>query len=121
MYEAVDHAEAETRTFANPFGRIEWVEGALGGFGCHAGSVVTNGYANIIADRDLIRMTIRETLVESYILALNGQPAAVRHGVAPVKRQIHDGIFEFALIDLNGPQVGRRLQINFYCFAQQRP
>ncbi len=115
--EAIDLAEAETGAAADILGGEERLEGARHRLLRHARARVTDGDIGVLAGNDLA-VGGGIGLVERRIAGLDGQLAAVGHGVARIDRQVEDGAFELVLVDLDRPQARRQYAFELDLLAE---
>ena len=88
--------------------------------GRHAGAGVGDGDHDILPGRHF-GVAGGIGVVEMAVGRLDGQAAAVRHGVAPVDREVQDGVLELARIGEGPPQAAGQHGLDRDRFAERAP
>ena len=101
--EAVDLRQAEPRAVADILGRVERLEGMGLNLLGHARAGVGDGDHDVLARHDL-GLCRGIGLVEIGVGGLDGELAAVRHGVARIDGEIEDADLELVGIGQHPPQ-----------------
>ena len=118
--DAVDDGQTQACAFADLFRGEEWLENARLGFFVHARARVTDGQQDV-APRPDLRVALCIRLVEIDRRRLDGQLAALRHGVTGVHRQVHDDLFDLARIDFHMPKVRVENGFQVHVLPDQAP
>ena len=115
--EAVDHAEAKAGAFADFLGREERLEHPAERLLVHARARVAHRDHHVLAG-DHFGVGGGIALVEVNVRRLDGQEAAVRHGVAGVDAEIQDCALELVRIDIHRPEARREDTLQLDGLAQ---
>ncbi len=88
----VNHCQTQAASPALSFGRIEWVKGMRDSIGIHPHSGVGYGNLHILTRSDIMHISI--VVVHCHVGSLDGQQAAIRHGIPGVDGKVQDGVFQ---------------------------
>ena len=102
--EAVDHRQPEPGALADRLGGEERIEGARDHVGRHAGAGVGDAERDVLPRRQVA--LARGALVEPFVGGLDGEAAAVGHGVARVDAEVEQRVLELRA-DRPAPATGR--------------
>src|SRR5258707_11526064 len=94
FHDAVHHREAEASALG-AFGGEERLEDPRLGFIVHPDAGVADGEHDVVACGER-GVSTREMFVEGDVRGLNGQLAALRHGIARVDGKVHDDLVDLA-------------------------
>ena len=103
--EAVDHAEAEPAADPRPLGGEEGLEGALEHLRRHAVAGVGDGEQDVGA-RPQTELECRIVRVDLRTRRLDDEPAALRHGVAGVDREVEQRVLHLPRVGQGQGQIG---------------
>ena len=100
--EAIDHGQAQPAAAAVGLGGKEGIERPCDDFGRHAGDGVADRHQHILAG---LHVGVGGGIgpVEMGIRRLDGEPAAVGHGVTGVDGEVQQRIFQLCLVDHGVP------------------
>ena len=113
---AIDRGHAHARAFAWFLGGEERLEDAAHGGRVHPVSAVFHRQADVAAELSL-RVARAVSLVDLDGCRREGKPAAIGHGVAGIKREIHDDLIDAARVGEDERKLGRELRVDCDVFA----
>ena len=99
--EAVNHRQAEAGAFAHRLGGEERLEHLGHEVGRHAGAGVGHADAEVLPRRHVV--LAGTDLVHPPVGGLDGDAAAIRHGVARVDAEVQQGVLQLARVDQSWP------------------
>ena len=100
--EAVGHAQPQPGTVTFRLGGEERFEGLLDDFSGHADAGIGNRQQHVLPGRD-VSLGAGVVLVEHGITQLQGQLAALGHGITGIDRQVQHHLFELIRVDHRRP------------------
>ena len=116
--DAVDGGQAQARALAHRLGGEEGIEDLALDLLGHADAGIGHFDADIVAGRH-DRGAQRRRLGHRLVGGLDGDGAALRHGVAGIDHQIDDGVAKLRLVGMNRPEIVAALHIQADAFAHQ--
>ncbi len=112
------HGQSETAAFAALLGGEERLEDAFQHVRFDARSGVDHADAHEFARFDM-RVIKAECRVNANVTRLQSEPAALRHRIACVDRQVENGVFKLSRIHPCMPQIGCEHGVNLDGLAQR--
>ena len=100
--EAVDHGQAETGSFADPFGCEERLGGARQDLRAHSFALIGDRETNIVARRQ-----VRDARADALASGGQGDRAAMRHRIARIDDDVQQRGFELSRIRFHGRKTRR--------------
>ena len=115
--EAIHLAQAQTRALSGAFGREEGVEGLCDDFRRHACARVGDRDEHVLTGLD--RVFLGVSVIHKSVHGLDGEPAAARHCIARVDREVEDRVLKLRRIRLDLPQAGGQHGLDFDLLAKR--
>ena len=118
--EAINLRQAQSGTLADLLSREKGIKGLSQNLLGHSGAVVGDREEYILAGNDFL-MIARIGIIEKGVGRLDRQPAAIRHGVARVEREVDDRIFELAAVRRDHPETAGEHRLDRNRLTQRPP
>ena len=97
---SVDDGQAQAGSFARFLGGEKGLKNVGLNLAAHSNTGITDGEDHILARRDL-GMASGKNFLKFDVSGLDGQPAALGHGIARIYRQVQDHLFHLSGIGLD--------------------
>ena len=119
LHDPEDRGKAQAGSLAGSLGGEERLEQAGLGGRIHAGSVIADRQHDVPPGLDRDVAARRSASSSSTLAGLDGQDAALRHGVACIDHQVHKHLFHLPGIGADAAQIGTEHQAQVDILADQ--